>query len=193
MALHAALEERGHVAVVGVCGEGQPAAVLHELLELGRLVQTQLVHRHFFLLALNVIVFFVFGASWETLPRKRTAQEVKKHVADGLEIIAAGLLVADVSVDGGIPRRAGKILALTERDVLSFGVLVALGEAEVDDVDVIFRSFAAANQEVVWLDVAMDDSLLVHLLDAADLFKKHTSQSNTHDHHHAAQLVSQAK
>jgi len=89
-------------------------------------------------------------------------------MAYGLEIIAAGLLIADVGVYGGISRRAGKIFAFTEGDVLTFRVLVALGETKVDDIDVIFRSFTTTNQEIVWLDVTMDDSLLVHLLDTAD-------------------------
>ena len=53
--------------------------------------------------------------------------------------------------------------------MLALRVLVALGEAEVNDVDVVLRVVAAANQEVVGLDVAMDDSLLVHLLNAVDL------------------------
>ena len=38
MALHAALKQREDVAIVRVGCEGQPAAVVHELLEFGRLV-----------------------------------------------------------------------------------------------------------------------------------------------------------
>ena len=82
MALHATLKQREDVAVVRVGCEGQPAAVVHELLELGRLVKTQLVNCNLLLLALDVIIFFILGASWETLPWKGSTKEVEKHVAD---------------------------------------------------------------------------------------------------------------
>jgi len=50
--------------------------------------------------------------------------------------------------------------------VLALTVLVALGEAEVDDVDVVAGGFGASDQEVVGLDVSVNDALLVHLLNA---------------------------
>lgn len=68
VALHAALEQAEDVAIVGVCGEGQTTAIVHELLELGRLVQAQFVDGHLLLFALDVIIFLVFRASWEALP-----------------------------------------------------------------------------------------------------------------------------
>ena len=89
-------------------------------------------------------------------------------MADGLEVIPAALLVSEMREDGGIPGGAGKILALTERDVLSFGVLVALGEAEINDVNVVSGRIGAANQEVIGLDIAVNDALLVHLLNTAN-------------------------
>ena len=46
--------------------------------------------------------------------------------------------------------------------------LEALGESKIDDVDSILGLIVAANQEVVWLDITMDDALLMHNLDALD-------------------------
>ena len=88
---------------------------------------------------------------------------------DRLQVVAAALLIADVRVDRGVPRRPRQILALAEGDVLVVRVLVALCEAEVDDVNVVLSALRASDQEVVRLDVAVDDSLLVDFLDALDL------------------------
>jgi hypothetical protein len=74
-----------------------------------------------------------------------------------------------VSVDRCIARRAREILALSERNVLIVGVLVALGQTEVDNVYVILCTFSSADQEVVGFDVAMNYSFLVNFLDALDL------------------------
>ena len=41
-------------------------------------------------------------------------------------------------------------------------------ETKVNDVDVVFVSLCASNQEVVRLDVSMNDSLLVHLFNSLD-------------------------
>ena len=71
--------------------------------------------------------------------------------------------------DRGVPGGAGQVLALAEGNVLAFRVLVALGQAEIDDVDVVLGRLVASDQEVVGLDVAMDDPLFVHLLNAVDL------------------------
>ena len=69
MTLHASLEKREDVSVVRVGLEGQSSAVVHELLELGRLVHAEILNGDLLLLALNVVVFFIFGASWQALPR----------------------------------------------------------------------------------------------------------------------------
>ena len=99
VALHAALEQAQDVPVVWVGLKRKPAAVIHELLELRGLVQAKILDGDFLLLSLDVVVFFVFGASWQALPRQRSAQEVKKHMSDSLEVIATRLLVANVRVD----------------------------------------------------------------------------------------------
>lgn len=119
VALHAPFEETDDVLVVGVGGERQATAVVHEFLELRRLVQAELVHGHFLLLALNVIIFLVLGATGETLPGEGSSKEVEQHVTDGLKIVTTGLLVSNVSVDGGVTCSAGQVLALSEGNVLA--------------------------------------------------------------------------
>ena len=99
MALHAALEQREDVAIVRVGREGQSTAVVHEFLELGRLVQAELINGDLLLFALDVIIFFVFRASWQALPRQRSSEEVQKHVANRFKIISSALLVANMGAD----------------------------------------------------------------------------------------------
>lgn len=87
-------------------------------------------------------------------------------MADGFEVVTSGLLVADMGVDRRIPSSACQVLTLAERDVFSLRILVALGQAKVDDVDVVLCAFCSANQEVVGLDVSVDNPFFMHFLDA---------------------------
>jgi hypothetical protein len=169
VALHAAFKKSQNEAVVRVGGETEAAAVLHEFLELAGLVHAEFVNGNFLLFALDVIIFFILGASGKSLPGEGAAEEVKQHVADCLEVVTAGLFIADVGVDGRVARSAGEVFALAEGDVLALRVLVALGETKINDVDVVLSAFSASYQEVVWLDIAMNNTLLVHLLNSLNL------------------------
>lgn len=53
--------------------------------------------------------------------------------------------------------------------MLSVRVLVTLSKPEVDDVDVVLAGVSAADQEIVWLDISVDDSLLMYFLNSLDL------------------------
>lgn len=170
VAVHAGLEQLEDVPVVGVRGERERTAVLHVLLELSGLVQAQFVDRHLLLLALDVVVLLVLGTAWEALPGKRAAQEVEQHVANGLEIISARLLVANVCVQRGVTGGTSQVFALTEGNVLVFRVLVALGKTEVDDVDVVLGALSGADQEVVGLNISVDNPFFVHFLNALNLY-----------------------
>ena len=48
-------------------------------------------------------------------------------MANGLQVVATRLLVADVGVEGGVARRASEVLTLAEGNVFIFGILIALG------------------------------------------------------------------
>ena len=52
--------------------------------------------------------------------------------------------------------------------MLALAILVAFSEAEIDDVDAVSCSLRAADQEVVRLNIAMDNPLLMNLLDSLD-------------------------
>ena len=52
--------------------------------------------------------------------------------------------------------------------MLTLAILVALGQAEVDDVYVVAARISTTDQEIVRLDVPMDDSFLMDLLDSLD-------------------------
>ena len=125
--LHASFEQIDNVLVVRVGCEGEASAIVHELLELGRLVQTELIDGNLLLLALDVIIFFILRASWETLPRERPTKEIKKHMTDRFQIVSSTLLVANMGADRGVPGCTSQVLALTERNVLTFAVFIALG------------------------------------------------------------------
>jgi len=89
-------------------------------------------------------------------------------MADGLQVVSARLLVADVRVDACIAGSAGQVLAISEGDVLAVATLVALGESEINNVNGVFIGFVPANQKVVGFDVAVNNSFFVDDLNALD-------------------------
>lgn len=88
---------------------------------------------------------------------------------DGLQVVSARLLNTLVRVDRCVARRTGQVLAVLVGDVLALRVFKALGKPEINDVDLVFGLVRSSDEEVVWLDIAVDNSLLVHLLDAHQL------------------------
>ena len=55
--------------------------------------------------------------------------------------------------------------------MLTLGVLIALGETEIDDVDIVFGALVAANEEIIRLDISVDNSLVMHFLNTGNLQK----------------------
>jgi len=92
---------------------------VHELFEFLRLVAAELLDGGLLLLFLNVGVLLGLGSSRESLPRKTTAQEVKDHMTNGLEVIASRLLITKMGVDRSIPCGTCEVLAIPEGNVLS--------------------------------------------------------------------------
>jgi hypothetical protein len=130
---------------------------LAEILDGGRL-----------LLLANLLVFLLVGSSLQTLPRQTAAEEVHEDVAQSLEIISTTLFAAQMGVDGHVTGGSAERLALTVGNVLlRLWVTVLLGHAEVDDVNNVGSLGArATDEEVVGLDVAVDEVLLVDGLHA---------------------------
>ena len=139
---------------------------MHELLELFRLIAAEVLDGSLLLLLLDVGVLLGLGAAGQALPREGTAQEVKDHMTDRLEVVSSGLLVAKVGVHRSVTGGTREILTVTEWDVLTVGRLEALGQTKVDDVDRVLGLVIAANQEIIRLNVTVDDALLVDDLDA---------------------------
>jgi hypothetical protein len=87
-------------------------------------------------------------------------------VAYRLKIVSSALFITNMSVNRSVTSCSGEILAFSEWDMLTVGVLIALSQTEIDDEDVVLVGFIASYQEVVWLDVSMDNPFFVHLLDS---------------------------
>ena len=166
---HASFKETKDVSIIGVLCELEFPAVVHEFFEFLWVPFAELVNSHLQLLLLNVIVFFVLRPAWQTLPRQTSSEKVEKHVANGLEVISPGLLVANMSVDTGITSCSRQVFPFSEGNMLSVRILIALCKPEIDDVDIVFGSFTAAYEKIVWLYVSVDYSLFVDFLDPLNL------------------------
>lgn len=89
-------------------------------------------------------------------------------MANGLEIVSSGLLIAQVGIERSIPCRTRKVLAIFERDVLTISRFETFGQTEINYINCIFGLVIAADQKVVRFDVSMDDSFIVNGFDSRD-------------------------
>ena len=89
-------------------------------------------------------------------------------MANRLQVVSSRLLDALMSSYRCVPCCSGQIFAIFVWNMFAFAVLVALSQTEINDIDVISGRFSASNQEIIGLDIPMNNSLLVDLLDALD-------------------------
>ena len=87
-------------------------------------------------------------------------------MTNGLQVVSSALFVADVGSNRGIPSCASQIFAFAEGDVFAFRVFKAFCQAEIDDIYIILCTFVTANEEVIRLDISVNNSLFVYLLNA---------------------------
>jgi len=166
--LHARIKETDASPIVGLLLELESTAVLHEFSKFGRVAPAELLKRSLNLLLLDRVILLVLAATGQALPGERALDEVEKHVANRLQIVASTLLDTLVRGNRRISGGSSQVLAILVGDVLALAVLVALGQAEVDDKNVVSRGLRASDQEIVGLDITVDDSLLMHLLYSLD-------------------------
>ena len=159
-------EELAQVHVVGRLLESQAAAIVQVHRELRGESLAERLHRCRHLLLADLIVLLFLVPRLQTLPRERSAQEVHEDVPERLHVVAAALLNAQMRIDAGVPRRARQALVLPVRDVRPRpAVAVLLRQPEVDDEDLV-AVLPDAHQEVVGFHVAVDEVLVVDVLDA---------------------------
>ena len=123
------------------------------------------------LLLTNLLVLLLVGGSLQALPRKTTPQEVHENVTQSFQVIPTGLLASQMSVDTHVSSCARQRLPLTVRNVLfSLRVAILLGHSEINNVnDIGSLGGWATDQEVIRLNIAVDQILLVDCLDAGQL------------------------
>jgi hypothetical protein len=161
-------EEFAEVVVIGLVLEAQVAHVGEVLVELLRVAIAEVLDGSGLLLLSDLLVLLLVRGSLQALPGKTSTEEVHEHVAKGLEIVTTRLFPTKMGVDTHVSRGTGEGLPLTVRDVLlGLRVTVLLGHAEINNVDNV-GGFAVwpSDQEVIRLDIAVDEVLLVDSLHA---------------------------
>ena len=89
-------------------------------------------------------------------------------MADGLEVITAGLFNSLMSSDRGVSSSTSQVLTIFIGDVLSLRILKTLSQTEVNDVDCVLGVLRASDEEVIWLDITVNNPLFMHFLDTVD-------------------------
>jgi len=89
-------------------------------------------------------------------------------VPNGFEIISSGLFNAFMGSDRRISCRASQVLSIFVGNVLALAILKALGQAEVNNVDIVTGTLRATDEKVIRFNISMNDALLVYGLDSFD-------------------------
>jgi len=74
------------------------------------------------------------------------------------------LTLANVSWDAGVSSGPCQILTFSVRNVFTVRILVAFGQAKIDDVDIVFGSFCGTDKKVVRFNISMYNSFFMHFL-----------------------------
>ena len=166
--LHQIEEHLPMLLVVGLLEEVESAYRLQILGELVRIALTEHLDGRVPLGLTYLLVPLLERVGLQALPGQRAAQKVHEHVAEGFEVVAATLLLAQMCVDAHVARGARQRLVLPVGYVLvGLRVDVGLGQAEVNDVyNMLTACRVPADEEVLRLDVAVDQVLGMHVLHA---------------------------
>jgi hypothetical protein len=139
--------------------------------KLSGVVEAEEISVGLLLLLQDALILLFLGVRLETLPGEGTTEEVHQYEPQALHVVSATLFDAEMGVDGRIAGGTSQIFTLNVRDVAtSTGVLIFLCQTKIDDMNHVLRgesdvrrskdathlSGASSNQEVVWLDIAMD-------------------------------------
>jgi len=157
-------EKLSEIHVVWGLLKPQPTAVVEVHGKLGREPLAQNFYGCGHLLFTDLFIFLLLGCSLQSLPRKATSVEVHENISQALHVIPPTLLNAQVCIDGGISGSAGQVFVLSVWDVLSRPVVpIFLRQAEVDEEEFVAVT-SNAHQEVIGLDIAVDEVLVVNIL-----------------------------
>lgn len=168
MSGHARFKKTKASLVAWLLLEFQWPTVIHKFSKFVGLSLAQVLKRRFNFFLLDVVVFFVLGATGQSLPRQGAFQQVEQHVTDCFEIVSSRLFNALVCVDWGVACSTGQILSVFEGNVFSVWILITLSQPEVNNIHGVFRLLCSADQEIIRLNVSVDNSLFVDLLNAFD-------------------------
>jgi hypothetical protein len=161
-------EDLAEVRVVGLVVEAERARVVEVDGKLVGEATAQDFGRGRHLLLHDAVVLLLLSSSLQTLPGERATAEVEHDVTERLHVVTTRLLDTQVGVDTSVTSSTGQVLVLTVWNVeVSLGVTVLLGQAKVNNIDLV-STLANAHEEVVGLDVAVDERLGVNVLDAGD-------------------------
>lgn len=90
-------------------------------------------NRHLLLHYLLVLLHLVVGP--DALPRQIPLHQVHQDVSDGLEVVPAALLYAQMGVNRRVSRSPSQVLVLLVRNVLvRLGIPVLLAQPEIDEM-----------------------------------------------------------
>jgi hypothetical protein len=146
-------EELEKVRIVGFIVKLESTSVVKEDAKLVGKTATETISGGSHLLLHDTIVFLLL----ESLAREGTAEEVRQHIGEGFEIIAAGLLDAQMGVDGRGSRRSGQVFVFSIRDVkMGLRVSELLRKTEINDIG-LMATLANSHEEIVGLDISMNE------------------------------------
>ena len=82
-----------------------------------------------------------------------------------LQVITSGLLFTLMSCNGGISGSSSQIFAVLVRNMITLTIHVTLSETKINNVDSVASRFSSSDKEVIRLDITVNNSLGMDLLE----------------------------
>ena len=87
------------------------------MLKLFRIATAEVFNAGYGLLNFDLLVFFILGFGWKTLPRERASDEIHEHDSNLLEVISPSLFYTKMCIEGSITSSACKRLIVLKGNV----------------------------------------------------------------------------
>ena len=86
-------------------------------------------------------------------------------MSDAFQVIASGLFFTLMSCNRGVSGCSSQIFSVLVRNVIALTIHVTLGETKINDIDKVAGRLSRSDKEIVGLDITMDNSLGMDLLE----------------------------
>mmetsp|Transcript_13817 Transcript_13817/g.28512 ORF Transcript_13817/g.28512 Transcript_13817/m.28512 type:complete len:280 (-) Transcript_13817:601-1440(-) len=168
------LEESLQIGIIGPVLKAQRSAVFEIRSEFGRVSLAKLFGAGGHFSVHDAFVLLFLGVGFQSLPGKRSANEIHQDIPKTLEVVPTGLFDSNVGIDGSVSGGSRQVFVFAVGNVLvGAWIPVLFGQSEINNVNHTL-ALSQSNQEIVGLDISVNKGFRVDVFQSTEqLICKH--------------------